>query len=90
MINKVFVDKLVSVITPVYNAEKYIKKTIDSILNQSYKNIEIILVDDCSNDASQEIIKEYCNKYSNIVYKLQETNMGAAVARNTALEIAKG
>lgn len=90
MSKKVFVDKLVSVITPVYNAEKYIKKTIDSILNQSYKNIEIILVDDCSNDASQEIIKEYCNKYSNIVYKLQETNMGAAVARNTALEIAKG
>ena len=58
MSKKVFVDKLVSVITPVYNAEKYIKKTIDSILNQSYKNIEIILVDDCSNDASQEIIKE--------------------------------
>ena len=60
MSKKVFVDKLVSVITPVYNAEKYIKKTIDSILNQSYKNIEIILVDDCSNDASQDIIKEYC------------------------------
>ncbi|MCM1257605.1 MAG: glycosyltransferase [Roseburia sp.] len=85
-----FVENLVSVITPVYNAEKYIGKTIESILSQTYQDIELILVDDCSTDNSEKIIKKYCKKNSNIVYFKQKTNRGAAVARNTALKIAKG
>ena len=88
--SKEYVDELVSVITPVYNAEKYIRKTLDSMVAQTYKNMEFILVDDCSKDKSSQIIKEYTEKYPNIIYYLQEKNMGAGVARNTALEMAKG
>ena len=57
---------------------------------QDYKNLEIVLVDDCSKDNSAEIIKRYLDKYPNIVYHKQVKNGGAAVARNTALNIAKG
>jgi teichuronic acid biosynthesis glycosyltransferase TuaG len=84
-------NQTVSVITPVYNCEKYIAETIESALSQTYQNIEIVLVDDCSTDKSSNIIEDYKNKYSDkIVYYKQEKNMGAAVARNTALENAKG
>jgi len=83
-------NELVSVIIPVYNAEKFISKTIESVLNQTYKNIEIVIVDDCSKDNSRKIIDQYTANYKNIVYHLQEKNCGAAVARNTALKIAKG
>ena len=85
-----FVKGLVSVIVPVYNAEKYISKTIESALKQSYKNIEVILVDDRSSDSSAEIIKMYQDADSRVVYYLQEKNMGAGYARNKALELAKG
>ena len=53
---------LVSIIVPVYNVEQYIRRCIDSIINQSYKNIELIIVDDGSTDSSQQIIKEYKDK----------------------------
>lgn len=85
-----FNNEDVSVIIPVYNAAKYIDKTIESALNQTYKNIEIILVDDCSKDNSRQIIEKYVARHENIIYHLQEKNSGAAVARNTALQIAKG
>lgn len=85
---KEFVDGLVSVITPVYNAEKYIGEMIDSVLLQTYKNIELVLVDDCSKDNSFDVIKKYND--DRIIYHKQEKNMGAGVARNTALEIARG
>ena len=83
-------NDIVSVITPVYNVEKVIGKTIDSILAQGYENLEIVLVDDCSKDNSAEVIAEYTAKHPNIVYHKQEKNGGAAVARNTALKLAKG
>lgn len=85
-----YVDCMVSVITPVYNTEKNLKKMIDSALNQTYSDIELILVDDCSSDSSQEIIKEYIKKYDNIIYFRQEKNLGAGAARNKALELASG
>lgn len=88
--NKIFDGTLVSVITPVYNAERFIAKAIDSVLAQTYPNIEMILVDDRSTDRSAEIIKSYTEKHPNVIYKLQEKNMGAAVARNTALTLARG
>ena len=65
-----FIEGKVSVIIPIYNAEKYLRKTLDSILVQTYKDIEIVLVDDCSNDDSANIIKEYIQKYPEIVFKL--------------------
>lgn len=87
---KIYNDKLLSIIIPVYNAEKYIGTTLNSIYNQTYKSIEIVLVDDRSTDNSAAIIKEQMQEHPEIVYHLQEKNMGAAVARNTALSIAKG
>lgn len=85
-----YVNGLISVIIPVYNAEKYLEETLNSIYVQSYGNFEIILVDDCSKDSSAEIIKRHMSEHPEIVYRLQEKNSGAAVARNTALEMARG
>lgn len=85
-----YIKDLVSVITPVYNAERFLENTLQSITNQTYKNIEIILVDDCSKDGSAEIIKRFIHEQIKIVYHLQDKNMGAGVARNKALELAKG
>ena len=70
-----FVEDLVSVITPVYNAERFIGQTLESMLAQTYENIEFILVDDCSGDNSAQIIQSYKKKHSNIFYHLQEQNM---------------
>ena len=83
-------DWLVSIITPVYKCEKYISKTIESVINQTYKNWEIILVDDCSPDDSADIIKKYADNDKRIKYIKLKENSGAAIARNTALENSKG
>ncbi len=81
---------LISIITPSFNSEKYIKDTIESVLNQTLKNFEMIIVDDCSTDLTCEIIEKYVNIDERIkLYKLQK-NSGAAVARNTALDYSKG
>ncbi len=90
MESKIFQEDLVSVIIPVYNSEKFIKETLNSVLNQTYKNIEIIIINDCSIDNSENIIKSYCSKYKNIIYYKKQKNEGVAVARNLALDIAKG
>ena len=73
-----------------YNAEKVIAKTLESVFNQTYKNIEIVLVDDCSSDNSQQVINEYRAKHPEIVYFKQPKNQGAGAARNKALELARG
>lgn len=83
-------DGLVSVIIPVYNAEKFIARALDSVLAQTYQELEVILVDDRSTDKSAQIIEKYAAEHTEIKYHLQEKNMGAAVARNTALELARG
>lgn len=85
-----FVKGLVSVITPVYNAEKVIGATLESIFSQTYKNIEIVLVDDCSSDNSQFAIEKYQKEHPEIIYFRQPFNQGAGAARNKALELAKG
>lgn len=79
---------LVSVIIPAYNAEKYIKEAIESVLNQTYKNIELIVVDDGSTDNTAEIVKKYLND-PRVKYIYQE-NKGLAGARNTGIKKAKG
>ena len=80
----------ISIITPVYNCEKYIEKTLETVLNQTYKNWELILVDDCSTDSSYQIIKKYINMDNRIKYYKLDKNMGAAFARNKALEKSNG
>lgn len=81
--------KIVSIIVPVYNVEKFIFKTVNSILNQDYKNIEIILVDDGSPDNSARIIDELAKKDNRIVCVHKE-NGGVSSARNAGLKIATG
>ncbi len=81
---------LVSIVTPVYNAEKFISETIDSIQKQTYKNWELILVDDCSSDSSYDIISEYMKNDKRIRYIKLEKNSGAAVSRNTGIKNARG
>ena len=79
----------ISVIIPVYNAEKTLSKCLDSLLEQSYDNAEIILVNDGATDASGEICKKYASLYPAIKY-LEKENGGVSTARNIALDIAQG
>ena len=80
---------LVSIVMPVYNSGKYIRDTISSILNQKYKNIELICVDDGSSDNSVEIIEHY-KKDDNRIQLIRQKNLYAGVARNNGLEKANG
>ena len=79
----------ISVIVPVYNVEKYLSRCLESIINQSYKNLEIILIDDGSSDRCPEICDMYAEKDQRIKV-LHKRNGGLSVARNTGIEIATG
>lgn len=83
-------NPLISVITPAYNAERFIGETIESVMNQTYSNWEMIIVDDQSTDSTVAIINAYQQKDDRIkVYVLSE-NSGSAIARNEAMKMAKG
>lgn len=82
-------NQMISVIMPVYNVEKYLRKSIESVLNQTYQNFELLIVDDGSPDNSSEIIKEYIKKDSRIKL-LSKSNGGLSDARNFGLQHAKG
>jgi glycosyltransferase involved in cell wall biosynthesis len=86
---KVFKNPLVSILIPLYNSEKYIGETIDSCLDQTWKNIEIIIVDDGSEDKSLHIVQEYSSKYD-FIKLYQQSNKGAPAARNKAFELSNG
>lgn len=77
----------VSVIIPVYNSEKWLRECIDSVLSQTIKPVEIIVVNDGSTDKSLELLK---NNYDRLVKILNQENRGAAAARNFAAKVAKG
>ena len=79
----------ISIIVPVYNVEKYLKTCLDSIINQTYQNLEIILVDDGSTDNSGEICEEYRKTDSRIIL-IHKENEGLSMARNFGLDIASG
>ena len=82
-------DSLISVIVPIYNSEKYLDNTIKSIINQTYKNLEIILVDDGSTDKSYEICKKY-QKKDNRIKLFHQKNKGVSFARNIGIENSNG
>lgn len=80
---------LVSIVVPIYNAEKYLNECIDSLLSQTYKNIEIILVDDGSLDNSPKICGDYVDNHNNIKY-FKQKNSGAGAARSLGVKKANG
>lgn len=81
---------LVSVITPLFNSEKYIAQTIESIRSQTYENWELVIVDDASKDASVAIVEKLASEDSRIVLRKLTSNEGAAHCRNLATELSKG
>jgi glycosyltransferase involved in cell wall biosynthesis len=80
---------LVSILIPLYNAEKYFKECLESVINQTYKNLEVIIINDGSTDGSLTIAQKYAKKYTWIKVYSQE-NHGASVARNKAFSYSKG
>ena len=83
-------EELISIIVPVYNSENFIKDTIKTVENQTYENWELLLVNDCSTDNSKKIIEEYEKKDKRIKLIDLKQNSGAAIARNTGIEMSKG
>lgn len=81
--------ELISIIIPVYNVERYLKRCVDSIIHQTYENLEIILVDDGSSDRSGSICDEY-KEHDNRIRVIHKENGGLGFARNSGLEIATG
>ncbi|MEY8873637.1 glycosyltransferase family 2 protein [uncultured Haemophilus sp.] len=81
---------LISIIMPMYNSEKYLKEAIYSCLNQTYKNIELIIIDDGSTDTSVDIVKDIMLVDSRVILLFSGKNNGPAIARNIGLDKAKG
>lgn len=81
---------MISVMLVVYNGERYIRTAIESVINQTHKDFELLIVDDGSIDNTLSIIKEYAEKDMRIKFEAHKNNRGVAAARNTALEMAKG
>lgn len=81
---------MVSIIIPNYNKEKYLRQCIESVLNQTYTDIEVIIIDDVSTDSSREIILEYADKDSRVKPIFLKQNGGVSSARNTGILAAKG
>ena len=86
---------LVSIIIPIYKVEPYVERCIDSVLSQTYHNLEVILVDDCTPDRSMELAKEYVAKSPlakdlSFIYLQHEHNRGLSAARNTGIDAAQG
>lgn len=84
------IDPLISIITPAYNAEKFIGETIKSVLNQTYENWELIIVDDYSIDKTIDIVASFQHYDPRIKLIRLKKNSGPAIARNTAIDVAKG
>lgn len=80
----------ISIICAAYNAEKYIKQTIESILAQTINDWELIIVDDCSTDNTLTIVEQYVERYTNIVLVKNKVNSGPGITRNNGIAVAKG
>ena len=82
-------DDKISVVIPAYNVEKYLDKCVQSVVEQTYKNLEIIIVNDGSTDSTESICEEWTNKDDRIIY-INQTNKGLSGARNSGIDIATG
>ena len=80
----------ISVIIPVYNVESFLPQCLDSVVNQSYRDIEIICVEDCSTDSSMQILRDYAQNDNRIKIIQNTKNLGLGLARNVGLEYATG
>ena len=80
---------LISIIVPIYNVDKYLEECIESLRNQTYKNLEIILINDGSTDNSEQIFRHEAKQDNRIVF-INKKNGGSASAKNEGLKIAKG
>lgn len=83
-------NQLISIVLPVYNGEKYLKESIDSVIAQTYENWELIIIDDCSTDSSPEIAKNYAKKDSRINYFRNEQNKKLPKSLNKGFSLSKG
>lgn len=83
-------EGLVSIVVPVYNMQQYLSKSIPSLVNQTYRNLEILLIDDGSTDSSREICMQYAQLYPSLVRVVVRENGGLSAARNTGIDEAKG
>lgn len=79
-----------TIIVPVYNVESYLQRCVESMINQTYRNIEILLIDDCSKDGSLELCNQYAKQDSRISVYQNSSNMGQAYSRQVGLDIAQG
>src|SRR5262245_3339417 len=80
----------ISVIVPIFNTDKYIAKSLNSIIGQSFSDIEIICVDDCSSDKSANVVKAFARNDARIRLIRHATNLGPGGARNSGIEAARG
>ena len=85
--NKVIINPLISIVIPCYNGEKYLSQSIESCLNQTYNNIELIIVDDGSTDSTSEMLKSFEDPR---IYIFHQKNKERSAARNLGIEKAKG
>ncbi len=85
-----FDESKVSIIIPCYNQAEYVAEAIESALNQTYKNIEIVVINDASKDNSSEVIRSYVNKHSNIIFLDEKDNKGVVKSRNLAISQCSG
>lgn len=91
MLQEIENSPLVSIVIPLFNAKEYISETIESVLNQSYKNLEVIVVDDCSSDGSQKVVEDFSKIDSRVKLIQMEQNFGGpAKPRNIGVENSKG
>ncbi len=91
MLQEIENSPLVSIVIPLFNAKEYISETIESVLNQSYKNLEVIVVDDCSTDGSYLVVEEFSKLDSRVKLIRMEKNFGGpAKPRNIGVENSKG
>lgn len=81
---------MISIIIPTYNREKTIYRSVMSVLNQTYKDLEVVIIDDCSSDRTEEMIKALQKKDNRIRYYRLDKNSGACAARNIGIDLAKG